>query len=412
MSIGATFRLLREEHEISQREMAKRIGVERNSLDRFEKTSRGLSLDKINTYKKELHIDKDVKEKDIHLVKDLLENIFDCLFYTNRKYNALFSELQKIQSILVLTEYYPLLYIFDYCVTVQNNTLNYKIRDVKVKTKLDELSDMISLVENTIPHQWLSLYYDYVGERNRYEYKYHEATAYYDKSEKLSKDDRHIAMIYYRRAITYTQINQNVKALEYLDKASPVFQKYMNYEKCVNTEFLKAMIYDNLRDYDHAITIYERCLKVVEQGNYSLSKEQIYNNMIWALLMKGDYEKVTHLTKEAGRLEINKKAVYLYEVIAYYALNIEYKANSSFINCTNCKEMFVEEGLSNIYELMKNLLVNDDANIENTIAKLEYEKGVSGVDVLHLSYTIAVEYYKRKSNTEKVLNLLAKAHQL
>ena len=412
MSIGATFKLLREEHEISQREMAKRIIVERNSLDRFEKTSKGLSLDKINKYKKELGIDQEVKKEEINYIEQLLENIFDCLFYTNRKYNDLFLELQKKQSTLSLTEYYPLLYIFDYCITIQNNSINYKIKDKKIQTKLNEISDIISLVENAIPLQWLSLYYDYVGERYRYEYKYNEAIINYDKSEIIAKDNRHIAMINYRRAIAYTQMNLNVKALDQLDKASNIFQKYMNYEKCLNTEFLKAMIYDNLRDYDNAILIYKRCLKVTEQGNYSLSKEQIYNNIIWALLMKGDFEKVIPLTKEASKLKMNKKGVYLYEVIAYYALNIEYKAKNSLIDCTNCNESFIEEGLSSIYKLMKYLLIKDENNIENTILKLESEKGISGIDILHLGYTIAIEYYKRNNNTEKVLCLISKAHQL
>lgn len=401
VSMGPTFRLLRNEYQFIGKDVSIKTGINHASITRFEQGKENLSEEKLQRLK-EFYQLVDVSSHDLVMIEKCFENIFNYLFYLDRNYREELQTLKDHINLVASTVYYPLYYIFDYCITIQDNSTNKKIKQEKVISKLIELEEIISRVEDVIPKEWLSLFYDYQGEMHRYQYNYQKALEKYALAERMSRDDKHIGLINYRMALCYTQDGTASKALKPLEIAKNQFGRFMNFERQLGAEFLNGTIYMDMRNYDEALTIFERCLYISHKGHYQLNAGFILNNIMWMYIMKRDFNNVIYWSHSALELGTYKEYAYLYRAWANYALdNIEEALNdleSSKLIINELKDITDEKH----FELMSMIIKKKTKSSINAFYKRTIRSiKASTIDTKLFIYQMMEIYYKKMGDEQK-----------
>ncbi|MFP7494427.1 helix-turn-helix domain-containing protein [Terribacillus saccharophilus] len=249
MEIGPLIKLHRIKQNMTQEDLAAGI-VSESYLSKIENQKTDASPEVIALLCERLGIQLNAENED--MIKEKAEEWFNLLYVTQSReeQDARFKELEELfqnsnSDYEILFEIHKIRY---YLVSNQ---------DGKTKDQIEKLSNLeysFDSKQNFFWNKYLGNYYQINEDDNIKALHFYEIAESLIKGIELTESD--IADIYYTLAVTHTKLINNLKSMEYANKALEVFRQNYNFVRCAQCHILLGISYRRMHMVDMAIKQY------------------------------------------------------------------------------------------------------------------------------------------------------------
>lgn len=277
--LGLLIKTLRLKGEIGAAQLAERCKISPQKLYQIENNKIFIDDYLLAIIFDELLINSDMfGECDDFIKYSFIEYIDNYLYGLNDENKLIVSKLKNKESELENSVYYYQFLLLQYIDLVLNNQSSV-VEDIleKLSVHFSTNEKQLFLVFNAITK----------GRKNQHL----EAVNCLILAEKMSCSDHFLGMVYYHLFINYSQINNQIIAMQYLDYAIEIFTKNYNFIRMTECLSHKAVYLLRIRAFSESICLIKKSIKLAHILNNDRISFVNYKNLSWLYLITNDYDQ-------------------------------------------------------------------------------------------------------------------------
>ncbi|MGG1592729.1 helix-turn-helix domain-containing protein [Terribacillus saccharophilus] len=309
MEIGPLIKLHRIKQNMTQEDLAAGI-VSESYLSKIENQKTDASPEVIALLCERLGIQLNAENED--MIKEKAEEWFALLYdaHSREERDAKYQELEQLfknsnSDYEILFEIHKIRY---YLVNNENE---------KTKEQIDKLANLeysFDSKQNFFWNKYLGNYYQTNEDDNIKALQNYEVAESLIKQVELTETD--IADIHYTLAVTHTRLINDLKSMEYANKALEVFRQKYNFIRCAQCHILLGICYRRMHMIDMAIKQYNLAQHLGEITENSEVIQLSNNNLGYLHSTLGESDEAIKYLEKAYEMGSNFTATQISTIIS------------------------------------------------------------------------------------------------